>query len=527
MHIVSWNVNGLPTTLKEASYHHGSVENYFAQVLKADIVCFQEAKVREDRLEKWLACVPGYESFWAFSQNKKGYSGVVTYVKEGFSPLDAAADCLPGGGGGGEDDITQEGRVMMTDHGAFVLFNIYVPNAGEKPLRPRLDFKMKFLNALRAKCDELVASGRHVIVVGDLNVSHTTADIHSCFGLHKVYAPEELAWTDSFLSEYVDAWRHLHPDVSDGFTCWNQKKSARLFNEGARIDFTVCDKGFKGQLVGAEILDTPDKWSDHTAVSLTLKDQPPPPPHPPVALSSKRIRQFQEDRGQSKLTALFSKRKVGVRGGEKYSRTEEAEPPSKKGRGSPLKKDDGEELEHLKSGRAKALEKTVGEGGPVEEIEASGKEIPESGVEPEHAVGLREEEGTCAMPSGAPLQETPAGNVNGGMHRESSQLATGDGDVVHVFERTGGLGTVDSESAGTLNGGGVDPVSAQDGKGLPARSRRRASETESPGGSKALSGFPSKTLVGKKRGRNRTGKPQKPDTRTQLKLSNFFAKKER
>lgn len=35
----------------------------------------QEAKVREDRLEKWLACVPGYESFWAFSQNKKGYSG--------------------------------------------------------------------------------------------------------------------------------------------------------------------------------------------------------------------------------------------------------------------------------------------------------------------------------------------------------------------------------------------------------------------------------------------------------------------
>lgn len=34
-----------------------------------------------------------------------------------------------------------------------------------------------------------MASGRHVIVVGDLNVSHTTADIHSCFGLHKVYAP--------------------------------------------------------------------------------------------------------------------------------------------------------------------------------------------------------------------------------------------------------------------------------------------------------------------------------------------------
>lgn len=67
--------------------------------------------------------------------------------------MEAAADCLPGGGGGGEDDITQEGRVMLTDHGSFVLLNIYAPNAGEKPLKPRLEFKMRFLNALRSKCE--------------------------------------------------------------------------------------------------------------------------------------------------------------------------------------------------------------------------------------------------------------------------------------------------------------------------------------------------------------------------------------
>ena len=42
----------------------------------------QEAKIQEEKLEKWMACVPGYESFWAFCLVKKGYSGVVTYVKE-------------------------------------------------------------------------------------------------------------------------------------------------------------------------------------------------------------------------------------------------------------------------------------------------------------------------------------------------------------------------------------------------------------------------------------------------------------
>lgn len=35
----------------------------------------QEAKIQEEKLEKWMACVPGYDSHWAFSQVKKGYSG--------------------------------------------------------------------------------------------------------------------------------------------------------------------------------------------------------------------------------------------------------------------------------------------------------------------------------------------------------------------------------------------------------------------------------------------------------------------
>jgi len=35
----------------------------------------QEAKIQEEKLEKWMACVEGYDSHWAFSQEKKGYSG--------------------------------------------------------------------------------------------------------------------------------------------------------------------------------------------------------------------------------------------------------------------------------------------------------------------------------------------------------------------------------------------------------------------------------------------------------------------
>lgn len=41
------------------------------------------------------------------------------------------------------------GRVMQTDHGAFVLFNVYVPNAGgAREGRPRAEFKLRFLQVI-------------------------------------------------------------------------------------------------------------------------------------------------------------------------------------------------------------------------------------------------------------------------------------------------------------------------------------------------------------------------------------------
>lgn len=50
----------------------------------------------------------------------------------------------------------------MTDHGNFVLFNVYVPNAGDRPERARLSAKVAFLTALKEKIDVLVGSGRQV-----------------------------------------------------------------------------------------------------------------------------------------------------------------------------------------------------------------------------------------------------------------------------------------------------------------------------------------------------------------------------
>ena len=59
----------------------------------------------------------------------------------------------------------------MTDHGNFVLFNVYVPASGGNSLT----YKMKFLNALR-RAMKREREIKPVILVGDLNISHRKLD---------------------------------------------------------------------------------------------------------------------------------------------------------------------------------------------------------------------------------------------------------------------------------------------------------------------------------------------------------------
>jgi exonuclease III len=61
----------------------------------------------------------------------------------------------------------------MTDHGSFVLFNVYAPANSGQPL----SYKMKFLNALRrAMQRQRDQHNKHIILVGDLNISHRPRD---------------------------------------------------------------------------------------------------------------------------------------------------------------------------------------------------------------------------------------------------------------------------------------------------------------------------------------------------------------
>merc|ERR1712224_797666 len=99
---------------------------------------------------------------------RQGLNGVVTFAKKGTV---VRADSAPLG----QSELDAEGRCVLTDHGRFVVFNVYVPNSRGGV---RLPFKMRWLRALRAAMQRERAKGKHVILAGDLNMKQRAKDVH-------------------------------------------------------------------------------------------------------------------------------------------------------------------------------------------------------------------------------------------------------------------------------------------------------------------------------------------------------------
>ncbi len=74
-------------------------------------------------------------------------------------------------------------------------------------------------------------SNLQVIIVGDLNVAASQADVHRKLNYERMYSRAEKEALQALLRDYTDVWRQLHPDVEDIFTVWDEKTSARVFNE--------------------------------------------------------------------------------------------------------------------------------------------------------------------------------------------------------------------------------------------------------------------------------------------------------
>ncbi|KPA81611.1 endonuclease/exonuclease protein-like protein [Leptomonas pyrrhocoris] len=214
MFLISWNVAGWASTSQAIRESYGSLHDFFA-CTGADIICLQECKGSSAKLSASpvdmgasdppmnrrpavrplarLAArsdddrtappaslkttlggggvnngIEGWESFWSFSgKQHRGFNGVVTFARKG---LTWCCDNQPFE----EEEFNDEGRVVVTHHSAFVLVNVYVPNARGGA---RHDYKFGFLRALESVMEKLRRETKKpVMLVGDLNMTYRAFD---------------------------------------------------------------------------------------------------------------------------------------------------------------------------------------------------------------------------------------------------------------------------------------------------------------------------------------------------------------
>ena len=252
MKLLSWNVNGIRAAVKKGFLEYLEDEN-------PDIICIQETKAHKEQLTSEILEDHGYFTYWHSGQ-KKGYSGVATFCKE--EPLYIQE-------GIGIKKYDDEGRVLITEHNKFLLYNIYFPN-GQKN-EERLKYKLDFYDDLLPIINDQVESGNNVIVTGDWNTAHRPIDLARPNENKNTsgFMPIEREKVDEYiLNGWVDTFRLFHEEGGK-YSWWTYRFGARDRNIGWRIDYFFVNEGMVEICTDADIHQN-IFGSDHCPVSLIL-----------------------------------------------------------------------------------------------------------------------------------------------------------------------------------------------------------------------------------------------------------------
>jgi len=252
MRLVSWNVNGVRSAINKGFWDWLAIAN-------PDIVCLQETRIQPAQLTDEMRTPSGYQAFW-HNGERKGYSGVATFCRE--EPL-----AVREGFGNPEFDV--EGRVLITEHPGFTLVNAYFPSGRRG--HERVEYKIRFYEALLGYCTGLRQQGHSLIVCGDYNTAHQPIDLARPSQNKKTsgFLPEEREALGRWLERgFVDIYRLRHPEAEQ-YTWWTYRFKARERNVGWRIDYFLVTEDLVPYVQDASILGSVS-GSDHCPIELQL-----------------------------------------------------------------------------------------------------------------------------------------------------------------------------------------------------------------------------------------------------------------
>ena len=261
--VATVNMNGI-----RAAYRKGM--GAWVEWCCPDVMALQEVRAPDDVLRAHL---PGWHVVGEACQ-VKGRAGVAIASR---LPLRGVRVGLGTGvpadtGRWVEADVEPPGYTGR----ALTVVSVYV-HSGQADT-PKMDEKYAFLDVMTTRLAELAASGKDVLVVGDINIAHREVDIKNWRGNLKSagFLPAERAYLDRWFDDL--GWRDLgreHGGEGPGpYTWWSWRGQAFDNDAGWRIDYqlatpALADRVQSVRIDRAESYDA--RFSDHAPLVVTYQ----------------------------------------------------------------------------------------------------------------------------------------------------------------------------------------------------------------------------------------------------------------
>lgn len=277
MKIISWNINGIKTSLP-----------YVGRMLakeEPDVLFLSEIKVGARTLAKLDQSVipPTYTVFW--NPNKKaGSHGTAMMVKTSLEPVllmkglarppkedrqILVPDLCAGRPFFEEEEILEahgsEGRLVavLLKGLNLVVVGTYVPNVGEPPAMLRLGYRVRQWDADLAVCLEglMKTYGDKLLWCGDLNVAQHPIDVYDpvkqkgkgCFTVEERGCFGEVCRR----CKLTDTFRALHPSKQD-FSFYSFRFASVASHRGWRLDYVMASEPMAKALKDVFIMEDVD-----------------------------------------------------------------------------------------------------------------------------------------------------------------------------------------------------------------------------------------------------------------------------
>ena len=257
MKIATFNINGIKARAEALPA--------WLRVAEPDVVVLQEIKSTDEAFPHEIFEGLGYQ---IETHGQKGFNGVAILSK---LPLEDVTRGLPG------DESDEQARwieATVVGKRAVRICGLYLPNGNPAP-GPKYDYKLAWMERMRARAVQLLKTEEPVVMAGDYNIIPRDID-----------AARPEAWTEDALAlpesraafrrivnlGFTDAFRAREPGPGH-YSFWDYQAGAWARNNGILIDHLLLSPQAADLLTDCQIdkdVRGGDKPSDHVPVWIAL-----------------------------------------------------------------------------------------------------------------------------------------------------------------------------------------------------------------------------------------------------------------